>query len=334
MKTFYLGLELPSPVIVASSPWTAHADTIERCAAEGAGAVVLKSIFEEQILHQAASMADPAVPTTDAGEYLERYLDDAYRAEHLRLIERVRRAGIPIIASLNCIGEASSWVDYAADIERAGADALELNIFLQPTDRDLSAAEVERSYAGIVKAVTEAVAIPVSVKLPMRLTNFLHLADALLARGARGVVLFNRFFEPDIDVERMVFTPGDPYSQPTELRNVLRSAALAVRALPQLDVAVTTGVHDGEAVVKSLLAGACAVEVCTAIHRSGYRPHEPLSGRLGRAARLRADRRVPRPHGLRGSGRSARPTAPVHAIFPRQGKFLIKNKKGPERLRN
>lgn len=270
MKTFYLGLELPSPVIVASSPWTAHADTIERCAAEGAGAVVLKSIFEEQILHQAASMADPAVPTTDAGEYLERYLDDAYRAEHLRLIERVRQAGIPIIASLNCIGEASSWVDYAADIERAGADALELNIFLQPTDRDLSAAEVERSYAGIVKAVTEAVAIPVSVKLPMRLTNFLHLADALLARGARGVVLFNRFFEPDIDVERMVFTPGDPYSQPTELRNVLRSAALAVRALPQLDVAVTTGVHDGEAVVKSLLAGACAVEVCTAIHRSGF----------------------------------------------------------------
>ena len=114
MKTFYLGLELPSPVIVASSPWTAHADTIERCAAEGAGAVVLKSIFEEQILHQAASMADPAVPTTDAGEYLERYLDDAYRAEHLRLIDRESSAGIPNISSQNCIGYASSWDDYAA----------------------------------------------------------------------------------------------------------------------------------------------------------------------------------------------------------------------------
>lgn len=278
MKTFYLGLELPSPVIVASSPWTAHADTIERCAAEGAGAVVLKSIFEEQVLHHAAALSDPAVPTTDAGEYLERYLDDAYRAEHLRLLERVRRTGIPIIASLNCIGAEPSWVDYAVETERAGADALELNIFLQPTDRALPAADIERSYADIVKAVADAVSIPVSVKLPMRLTNFLHLSDALLARGARGVVLFNRFFEPDIDVERMIFAQGDPYSCPTELRNVLRSAALAARSLPQLDVAVSTGVHDGEAVVKSLLAGACAVEICTAIHRFGYE----IIGRMNR----------------------------------------------------
>lgn len=269
MKTFYLGLELSSPVIVASSPWTAHADTIERCAAEGAGAVVLKSIFEEQILHHAAALSDPAVPTTDAGEYLERYLDDDYRAGHLRLIGRVRRTGIPVIASLNCIGEAPSWVDYAGEMERAGADALELNIFLQPAERTLAAADIERSYAEIVRAVTDAVSIPVSVKLPMRLTNFLHLSDALLARGARGVVLFNRFFEPDVDVERMAFVPGDPYSRPTELRNVLRSASLAARSLPQLDVAVSTGVHDGEAVVKAILAGACAVEICTAIHRFG-----------------------------------------------------------------
>jgi hypothetical protein len=108
------------------------------------------------------------------------------------------------------------------------------------------------------------------VKLPMRLTNVLAVADSLLARGARGVVMFNRFFEPDIDVERMAFVNGNPFSEPAELRNVLRSVALCSTALPQLDVAVSTGVHDGEAAVKALLCGANAVQVCSAIHEKGF----------------------------------------------------------------
>ena len=118
--------------------------------------------------------------------------------------------------------------------------------------------------------MAEAVKIPVSVKLPMRLTNVLAVADSLLARGARGVVMFNRFFEPDIDVERMTFVNGDPFSEPGELRNVLRSVALCTTAVPQLDVSVSTGVHDGEAAVKALLCGANAVQICSAIHEKGY----------------------------------------------------------------
>ena len=118
--------------------------------------------------------------------------------------------------------------------------------------------------------MAEAVKIPVSVKLPMRLTNVLAVADSLLARGARGVVMFNRFFEPDIDVERMTFVNGDPFSEPAELRNVLRSVALCTTAVPQLDVSVSTGVHDGEAAVKALLCGANAVQICSAIHEKGY----------------------------------------------------------------
>ena len=129
-----------------------------------------------------------------------------------------------------------------------------------------------------MRKVAAAVTVPVSVKLPMRLTNVLSVGDALLARGARGVVLYNRFFEPDIDVEKMCFVAGDPFSEPSELRNVLRSTALCSHALPQLDVAVSTGVHDGEAAVKALLCGASAVQVCTAIHRYGY---EAIS-RIGR----------------------------------------------------
>jgi len=274
MKTCYLGLELRSPVVIASSPYTAQAAHIEHCAAQGAGAVVLKSIFEEQILRHAAwlerSSAAAAPASADAGEYLERYLGDAYRADYLHLIGRARDTGIPVIASINCLGRDPSWMEYAAETERAGASALELNIFLPPADHHAAAAEIERNYAEIVRGVASAVSIPVAVKLPLRLTNFLHTADALLARGARGIVLFNRFFEPDIDIERLAFVPGDPYSHPGELRNVLRSAAFATRALPQLDVAVSTGVHDGEAAVKAILAGARAVEICTAIHRFGY----------------------------------------------------------------
>lgn len=269
MKAKYLGLELSSPVIVSSSPYTSTVQHVEQCARQGAGAVVLKSIFEEQILREAASL-ERMQGYGDAGEYLERYLGDAYKNEFLQLVQGAAATGVPVIASINCVGAGDAWIEYARSMQQAGAAALELNIFLLPTDRHASAQQLEQAYADIVRKVAAEVTIPVSVKLPMRLTNVLAVGDALLARGARGVVLFNRFFEPDIDIEKMSFVAGDPFSQPSELRNVLRSTALCAHALPQLDVAVSTGVHDGEAAVKALLCGAAAVQVCTAIHLHGY----------------------------------------------------------------
>lgn len=271
MKTCYLGLELRSPVVVASSPYTAQIEGIRRCAAAGAGAVVLKSIFEEQIVRHAAALDRASdAGMGDAGEYLERYLGDAYKAAYLQLVADACATGIPVIASINCISGSEGWADYAVATAAAGAAALELNIFLQPTDRRLSAGELERRYAAIVRGVAEAVGIPVAVKLPMRLTNVLSVGDALLGCGARGMVLFNRFFEPDIDIEHMVFVPGDPFSHPSELRNVLRTTALCATALPQLDIAVSTGVHDGAAAVKALLCGASVVQLCSAIHCKGF----------------------------------------------------------------
>ena len=269
MKTEYLGLELSSPVIVSSSPYTSTLSHIESCVRAGAGAVVLKSIFEEQIYRQAASL-DKMEGYGDAGEYLERYLGDAYKAELLQLVADAAKTGVPVIGSINCVGSGDAWIDYATSMQAAGASALELNIFLLPTDRRASAAEIEQHYADIVRKVCAAVTIPVSVKLPMRLTNVLSTCDTLLARGAKGVVLFNRFFEPDIDIEKLTFQPADPFSQPTELRHVLRSTALCSHALPQLDISVSTGVHDGAAAVKALLCGASAVQLCTAIHKHGY----------------------------------------------------------------
>lgn len=272
MKTTYLGLELRSPVVVGSSPYTTGAEHIARCVRHGAGAVVLRSIFEEQIVRQAAALScqSPDAGMGDAGEYLERYLGDEYLAGHLRTIAAARETGVPVIASINCMAGSAAWADYAVAMEQAGASALELNIFLQPTDRHATAAELEKTYADTVVRVTKAVGIPLAVKLPQRLTNPLAVADALVARGARGVVLFNRFFEPDIDIERLAFAVGSPYSHPSELRNVLRSVALCATAVPQLDIAVSTGVHDGEAAVKALLCGARAVQICTAVHRFGY----------------------------------------------------------------
>lgn len=270
MKATYLGLELSSPVVVSSSPYTANMANIEQCVRHGAGAVVLKSIFEEQILRHAAALDYASQGMGDSGEYLEHYLGDAYKGEFLRLVTDARATGVPVIASINCIAADQGWTDYAVSMEAAGASALELNIFLLPTDRHRTAQELEGQYADAVRRVTDAVKIPVSVKLPLRLTNVLSVADTLLARKVRGVVMFNRFFEPDIDIERMTFVNGDPFSDLSELRNVLRSVALCSTALPQLDVAVSTGVHDGAAAVKALLCGARAVQVCSAIHKEGF----------------------------------------------------------------
>lgn len=273
MRTQYLGLELSSPVVVASSPYTAALPAIRRCAAAGAGAVVLKSVFEEQILHEASALAACTdSPYGDADTYLERYLGDDYRGRFLRLVHQAREAvSIPVIASINCVADNDAWVEYAVQMADAGASALELNIFLQPYDRFTLSRELEGRYTAIAEKVVRAVRIPVSVKLPMRLTNLFATADILRSYGVQGAVLFNRFFEPDVDIERLEFVGSSPYSEPSELRNILRTAALFTGLVPQLDLAVSTGVHDGEAVVKALLCGAKVAQVCTALHLHGFR---------------------------------------------------------------
>ena len=320
MKAKYLGLDLSSPVVVSSSPYTATVSNIEQCVRNGAGAVVLKSIFEEQIIRHAAALDYASQQGMgDSGEYLERYIGDAYKGEFLKLVADARTTGVPVIASINCIASAEAWTDYAVSMEQAGAAALELNIFLQPTDRHRSAQELEQEYADVVRRVAEAVKIPVSVKLPMRLTNVLAVADSLLARGARGVVMFNRFFEPDIDVERMTFVNGDPFSEPAELRNVLRSVALCTTAVPQLDVSRI----DGRARRRSGREGAVVRRERRADllgdPREGLRRdrgHQPLHRPVGRTPRLRVAGRVPREDELRQCRKRRLPARSIHEIFP------------------
>ena len=181
MKATYLGLELDSPIVVSSSPYTATLANIEKCAAAGAGAVVLKSIFEEQIMHHAASLEQYSdSPYGDAGDYLQRYLGEDYKAGFLQLIADARRATrIPVIASINCVAAGEEWIEYAAAMARAGASALELNIFIQPVDAARSSQELERLYVTIAQRVCAEVKIPVSVKLAMRFTNVVAMAAIL-----------------------------------------------------------------------------------------------------------------------------------------------------------
>lgn len=264
----YLGLELSNPVIVSSSPLTASADKVALISQHGAGAVVLKSIFEEQITGQAATMQRYS-DYPEAADYLQNYLEYDYMQGYLDLISECKRTvQIPVIASVNCTIH-GAWADYARRVQQAGADAIELNIFILPTDPDVMAGRIEAQYLDIAGRVAQAVDIPVSVKLSSRFTNVLSVVRQLGFRKTAGVVMFNRYFEPDIDIENMSLAAADSLSSPSELRNVLRWVALANAADPQTDISVSTGVHSGPDAVKALLAGAKTVQVCSAVYEHG-----------------------------------------------------------------
>ncbi len=264
----YLGLDLKSPVVASSSPLTATADKVVQLARHGVGAVVLKSIFEEQIMGERAAL-ERYGDYPEAADYLREYAGNDYMRGHLDLIAECKaRAGVPVIASVNC-STFGGWTDYARRMEAAGADAIELNIFLLPTDPGISSTALEERYLAVVADVVSAVGVPVSVKLGIRFTNILAMARQVYFRGGRGVVLFNRFFEPDIDIEHLILTSSEPLSAPAELRNSLRTAGLCSAAQPGLDISLSTGVHSGPDAVKALLAGARTVQVCSTLYENG-----------------------------------------------------------------
>lgn len=279
IETSYLGLRLKSPVIAASSPFTSKAERIVELERAGVGAVVLKSIFEEQITGEAASL-ERYSDYPEAAEYLSRYIGGDYVRGFADMVAELKRnVEIPVIASLNCASD-GAWIDYAKTVEQAGADALELNIFIQPHSTEVSGAEIEEIYFRIVGDVAGRIEIPVSVKLAYRFTNVFNVASELYNRGAKGFVLFNRMFEPDIDIDRMEVVAAAPLSEASELRNSIRSIAFASSLMPQADFAVSTGVHNGDDVVKCLLAGANAVQICTALYNGGMKVIGEMNSRV------------------------------------------------------
>jgi dihydroorotate dehydrogenase (fumarate) len=230
--------------------------------------VVLKSLFEEQILHEATSLsAESDYP--EAGDYIRTYARENSLDSYLGMISSAKEAvDIPIMASINCIS-GDEWIDFAGKIEEAGADALELNIYFLPIDKDKDPREYEKAYLELVSKVKKKTSLPIIVKLGNGFSNITWMVNQLYLRGVAAVVLFNRFYAPDINTDDMSFGSSEVLSTPAELRNSLRWIGIVSSQVGQMDLAASTGVHSGLGAVKQILAGAAAVQVCSVLYRNG-----------------------------------------------------------------
>ncbi|SHF22066.1 dihydroorotate dehydrogenase (fumarate) [Mariniphaga anaerophila] len=272
LETTYLGLKLKNPLVAASSGITSSVEKIKKLEQAGIGAVVLKSVFEEQINNEVTSMLlqdshNAGYP--EAEDYIRHYLRDNTVVKHIKLIEEVKKSvNIPVIASVNCVS-ASEWTTFAKDFEEAGADALELNIFYLPVDKHEEAGAVEQLYLNVLEKVRKEVSIPVSVKIGLYHSNIVGMVDKLKAGGAKGVVMFNRFYEPDIDLEKLELTSSEVFSSPEEIRHTLRWVGLVASEVPDIDIAASTGIHDGQSVIKQILAGAKVAQLCSTLYKNG-----------------------------------------------------------------
>ncbi len=274
LKTTFAGLELRNPIIIGSCGRTAKASLNKQLDDAGAGAIVLKSLFEENIVRQAlhlskATLSAASSAHTEEADYLQGYLRNEALQEYLDLTRESKRlCSIPIIASINCLSS-GEWVEFAHEVEKAGADAIELNIMSIRTAIEYHHGDFERHHIEILSAVNERTKIPVIVKIGSNLTNPVALVERLYAHGAAGVVLFNRMYQPDIDIERMEYTSGWVLSNESDIATPLRWTGCISGSVPQIDIALSGGVHNGASIIKAVLAGASAVEVSSAIYRNG-----------------------------------------------------------------
>lgn len=268
LETRYLGLKLKNPIILSSSGLTSTVEKVKAAQEAGVGAVVLKSIFEEQILSEVANI-DKYNEYPEAADYLKGYMTQNSLGVYLKLIQDCKQqCSIPIIASINC-ADKGDWINFARVVQNAGADAIELNIFKLSIDKDEDSNEIESRYLEIVGSVRDAISIPLAVKIAKRFTNPLSVIREIYYRNVQGVVLFNRFYSPDIDIESMNVHSSEVYSSPSELSHVIRWTGLASSMVPLVDLAASSGVYTGEDVVKVLLSGAKAAQICSTVYKNG-----------------------------------------------------------------
>lgn len=273
LATDYMGLRLPTPLVVASSALSNRVDNLEMAEGHGAGAVVLRSLFEEQLEATRSALDEELSRGAESSPEARTYFPPQRVGPHeyLSLVERAKKAlSIPVIASLNCCAP-GSWTGYARNIEQAGADALEVNLYAVEADPEVSSAEIEARYLEIVHAVRGAVRIPVAVKLSPYFTSLAHFARRVDAAGVNGIVLFNRFLQPDVSLDKLAAVPSMTLSAPSEALLPLRWIAL-LHGRVKAHLAASTGVYDAPGVLKQLLAGAQVVQLASALVKSGI-PH-------------------------------------------------------------
>lgn len=272
LSTTYMGIELKNPLIAGSSGLTNSVQNIKEIEEKGAGAVVLKSLFEEQIRFETSKAMGEDESSNiypEAHDYISNYSRKHKVDEYLDLIKECKQAvSIPVIASINCY-TADEWIAFARQIEDAGADALELNVFILPSDFEKEGADNEAVYFNILDQVKKKTRLPVALKISYYFSSLAKTTLKLSWAGADALVLFNRFFSPDIDTENMKVKASNVFSTPQELVISLRWVAMLSDRM-HCDLAASTGIHDGKAAVKQLLAGAKALQVASTLYKNGF----------------------------------------------------------------
>lgn len=273
LETSYMGIKLKNPLIVGSSGLTNSVENIIEIEKNGAAAVVLKSLFEEQISHAASNTLaqnEFANYYPEAEDYIRQYTRMADVEKYIDLIKSAKeKVDIPIIASVNCISN-NEWIDFTKRIEQAGADAIELNVFVLPSDISKDGSENEAVYFEVVKSIKKVVTIPVALKISYYFSGLAKTVNALSWSGIDGLVLFNRFYSPDFDIETMEVKPSYIFSNPSDLSLSLRWVAMLSDHI-NCDIAASTGVHDGRALIKQLLAGAKVVQIASVLYKKGFK---------------------------------------------------------------
>ncbi|MDY0361227.1 MAG: dihydroorotate dehydrogenase-like protein [Desulforegulaceae bacterium] len=281
LSTNYMGLSLKSPVIAGSSGLTSSVENVKKLALNGAGAVVLKSIFEEEVRYEYADFLETAKKKWGDPKYFDyegqrnpiEYYDYLIREENLKkyteLIENCKsETDIPVIASINCFFYSVEWLAYAKNLEQAGADGLELNMFFPPTDFNHTKQEKEDLYFKIIEEVTKTISIPIALKISPYFTDLGPVIQKLSKTNIKGLVLFNRFFSPDFDIDKLEVKPSFMLSTPSDLALSLRWVAFMANKV-DCDLCASTGVHDYSAVVKQILGGASAVQAASTLYKNG-----------------------------------------------------------------
>jgi dihydroorotate dehydrogenase (fumarate) len=264
----YLGLALKSPLIVSSSRLTSTLGYLKEAEDNGAGAVVLKSLFEEQIVSHIRNLTS-SQGYPEADDYISFYTKSQSVDNYLSLIRKAKETlGIPVIPSINCYSS-GGWTEFANNIANAGADAIEINVFFLPVDRKKSSAQCEKVYFDLIEKLKKTVKIPIAIKIGFRFSNILYMVDQFYMRGVEGVVMFNRFYEPDFNINKMEVIPSSIFSKENEKRYVLRWIGMTSAQNLKIYISASTGVHSGQDAVKYLLAGADSVQVCSVLYDKG-----------------------------------------------------------------
>lgn len=267
LETTFAGIRLKNPLIAGSSGLTNSLSKIKELERNGIGAIVLKSLFEEQIENHSEKLSQIA-DYPEAADYINTYIEMNHMGKYLELLNSAKNeCNVPIIASINCY-KLSRWVEFAKSIQDAGADAIELNVFTLNSG-EFGDAYLEDSYVNIVRELRKIIHIPVVIKMAKNISNLPGLVGKLKALGAGGVVLFNRFYQLDIDIKKLEIDAGPVFSNPSDFSDTLRWTAIVSGRVPDFDIACSYGVHSWEDTIKGILAGAGAIQLCSMLYEQG-----------------------------------------------------------------